>query len=67
MNSGGMTFDLLFDAAAMAAPASFSAGIEQAASMLSSTISDKITVNHEHSTIAERAGAPSPGRMAARW
>jgi hypothetical protein len=40
-----MTFDLLFDAAAMAAPASFRAGIEQAASMLSGAISDKITVN----------------------
>jgi serralysin len=45
VTSGGMTFDLLFDAAAMAAPASFRAGIEQAASMLSGAISDKITVN----------------------
>jgi hypothetical protein len=43
--SGGITFNLLFDAAAMAAPASFRAGIEQAAALLGSVISDKITVN----------------------
>src|SRR6266567_5787757 len=43
--SGGITINLLFDAAAMAAPASFRAGIQQAASMLSAAISDKITVN----------------------
>ena len=42
VNSGGITFDLLFDATA---PASFQAGIVQAASMLSAAISDKITVN----------------------
>jgi serralysin len=42
VNSGGITFDLLFDATA---PASFKAGIEQAASMLSAAIFDKITVN----------------------
>src|ERR1700694_798074 len=42
VTSGGITFDLLFDAAA---PASFRTGIEQAASMLAGTISDKITVN----------------------
>jgi hypothetical protein len=40
-----MTFDLVFDAAAMAAPASFRTGIEQAAALLSATISNKITVN----------------------
>ncbi len=40
--SGGITFDLLFDAGA---PASFKAGIVQAASMLSAAIFDKITVN----------------------
>jgi Ca2+-binding RTX toxin-like protein len=45
MTSGGITINLLFDAAAMAAPSSFRAGIEQAASMLTATISDKITVN----------------------
>jgi serralysin len=44
----GMTINLAFDAAAMAsttAAANFRAGIEQAASMLSATITDKITVN----------------------
>jgi hypothetical protein len=41
----GITINLEFDAAAMAAPASFRAGIEQAASILSSTITNKITVN----------------------
>ena len=43
--SGGLTIDLIFDAAAMAAPASFRNGIEQAAAILSATITDKITVN----------------------
>jgi serralysin len=45
MTSGGITVNLLFDAAAMAAPASFRAGIQQAASILTAAISDKITVN----------------------
>ncbi len=45
VNSGGITFDLIFDAAAMAAPQSFRDGITKAASMLSSVITDKITVN----------------------
>src|SRR5258708_36040347 len=45
MTSGGITINLLFDAAAMAAPASFRAGIQQAASLLTAAISDKITVN----------------------
>src|SRR4051812_22745655 len=45
VTSGGLTINLLFDAAAMAAPASFRAGIQQAAAILSSAISDKITVN----------------------
>jgi serralysin len=43
-----MTINLEFDAAAMAstaAAASFRAGIEQAASVLSATITDKVTVN----------------------
>ena len=43
--SSGFTINLIFDAAAMAAPASFRSGIEQAASILSATISNKITVN----------------------
>ena len=45
MSAGGITINLLFDAAAMAAPASFRAGIQQAASLLTAAISDKITVN----------------------
>ena len=44
-SSAGFTINLIFDAAAMAAPSSFRAGIEQAASILSATITDKITVN----------------------
>jgi len=44
-SSTGFTINLEFDAAAMAAPASFRAGIEQAASILSATITNKITVN----------------------
>jgi hypothetical protein len=43
--SGGITINLLFDAAAMAAPASFRAGIQQAALILSATITNQITVN----------------------
>ena len=45
VTSGGIIINLLFDAAAMAAPASFRAGIQQAASILSGAISDHITVN----------------------
>jgi hypothetical protein len=42
---GGITINLLFDAAAMAAPQSFRTGVEQAASVLAATIKDQITVN----------------------
>jgi hypothetical protein len=45
VSSGGITFNLIFDAAAQAAPASFRAGIQQAVAILASTITDKITVN----------------------
>src|SRR5260370_427080 len=45
VTSGGITINLLFDAAAMAAPTSFRAGIQQAASILGAAIFDKITVN----------------------
>ncbi|MEH2561446.1 NF038122 family metalloprotease [Bradyrhizobium sp. AZCC 2289] len=45
MTTGGIIINLLFDAAAMAAPASFRAGIQQAASLLTAAISDRITVN----------------------
>ena len=44
-SSSGFTINLIYDAAAMAAPASFRAGIEQAAAILSATISNKITIN----------------------
>src|SRR5581483_685229 len=44
-SSSGFAINLIFDSAAMAAPASFRAGIEQAAAILSATISNKITVN----------------------
>ncbi len=44
-SSSGFTINLIFDAAAMAAPAGFRAGIEQAAAILSATITNKITVN----------------------
>src|SRR6266852_4882949 len=45
LTSGGIIINLLFDAAAMAAPASFRAGIQQAVSILTAAISDQITVN----------------------
>jgi serralysin len=45
VTSGGLVINLIYDAAAMAAPASFRAGIQQAAAILSSVISDHITVN----------------------
>jgi len=44
-SGGGLTINLIFDSAAMAAPASFRTGIEQAAALLSSAVSDKITIN----------------------
>jgi hypothetical protein len=45
MTTGGIIINLLFDAAAMAAPASFRAGIQQAASISTGAIADHITVN----------------------
>ncbi|WP_035660387.1 NF038122 family metalloprotease, partial [Bradyrhizobium sp. STM 3809] len=45
VGAGGLTINLLFDTAAMNAPASFRAGIQQAAAILTSMISDHITVN----------------------
>jgi Ca2+-binding RTX toxin-like protein len=45
VSAGSVTFDLIFDAAAMAAPVAFRNGIEQAAALLASVISDKITIN----------------------
>ena len=45
VTSGGIIINLLFDAAAMAAPPSFQTAIQQAATMLSAAIFDHITVN----------------------
>lgn len=43
--TGGFSINLIYDAAALAAPASFRAGIQQAANLLAATITDHITVN----------------------
>ncbi|WP_249209955.1 NF038122 family metalloprotease [Bradyrhizobium manausense] len=45
VSAGGLTLNLNFDTAAMAASASLRAGIAQAAGILASLITDKITVN----------------------
>src|ERR1700712_794472 len=45
VTTGGITINLQFDTAAMAAPQSFRDGIVSAATILAGTISDKITVN----------------------
>ena len=45
VHTGGLTFNLTFDAAAAAAPESFRAGVELAAAILSLAITDKATVN----------------------
>src|SRR6202158_3001128 len=57
LTSGGIIINLLFDAAAMAAPASFRAGIQQAASILTAAISDQITVNIKIDYSARGGGA----------
>src|SRR6516164_9331531 len=65
-SSTGFTINLIFDAAAMAAPASFRAGVEQAASILSSSINDKITVNINvdySGTGGGAAGGPDNGQF----
>jgi hypothetical protein len=57
--SGGLTIDLIFDAAAMAAPSGFRSGLEQAALLLSAAISDTITLNFniDYSGTGEGAAA----------
>ncbi|WP_369722495.1 NF038122 family metalloprotease [Bradyrhizobium sp. LLZ17] len=45
VTSGGITINLILDAAAQAAPASFKNGLQQAVAILAANISDKITVN----------------------
>jgi hypothetical protein len=44
-SGNGIAFNLIFDAAAMAAPPGFRTAIQQAANILSAVISDKITIN----------------------
>uniref|UniRef100_UPI002916EFD5 NF038122 family metalloprotease n=1 Tax=Bradyrhizobium sp. SZCCHNS1054 TaxID=3057301 RepID=UPI002916EFD5 len=64
--SGGLTINLIFDAAAMAAPASFRAGIQQAAAILSSVISDKITLNL-HIDYSGTGGGAAAGPDGGQW
>src|SRR5581483_969871 len=45
VTSGGITINLVLDAAAQAAPASFKNGLQQAVAILAANITDKITVN----------------------
>ncbi|RXH19442.1 NF038122 family metalloprotease [Bradyrhizobium guangzhouense] len=45
VTSGGITINLVLDAAAQAAPTSFKNGLQQAVSILAANITDKITVN----------------------
>jgi serralysin len=63
VTSGGITINLLYDAAAMAAPQSFRDGIQQAVSLLTAAITDKITVNIkiDYSGIGGGAGAGPDG------
>lgn len=65
VTSGGITINLLFDNAAMAAPASFRSGIQQAVAILASKITDKITVNikiDESGTGGGAAAGPDSGQ-----
>jgi VCBS repeat-containing protein len=65
-SSSGFTINLIFDAAAMAAPASFRAGIEQAAAILSATITNQITVNINidyHGTGGGAFAGPTTGQF----
>ncbi|MGJ4947789.1 NF038122 family metalloprotease [Bradyrhizobium sp. HKCCYLS20291] len=66
VSAGGLTINLLFDAAAMAAPASFRAGIQQAAAILTSMISDHITVNMKIDYSGTGGGAAA-GPDAGQW
>ncbi|MGY3549382.1 MULTISPECIES: NF038122 family metalloprotease [unclassified Bradyrhizobium] len=45
VTTGGITINLILDAAAQAAPASFKDGLQQAVAILAANITDKITVN----------------------
>src|SRR5260370_19378745 len=59
VTSGGITINLLFDAAAMAAPASFRTAIQQAATMLTAASSGPIHVNPNNHYTATRRGPPT--------
>src|SRR3954452_17657576 len=63
ISRGGITFHLMYDAAAMAAPESFRAGVEQAAFLLAGAITDRITVNLtiDYSGLGEGAHAGALG------
>jgi hypothetical protein len=64
VSSGGIQINLKFDAAALAAPPSFREGIQQAAAILASTITDHITVNINidySGTGGGAAAGPGPG------
>src|SRR5260370_6832953 len=61
VTSGGITINLLFDAAAMAAPASFRAAIQQAPTMLTAAISDQIPLHPKlHYTGTGRGATANP-------
>ncbi|MET4119733.1 serralysin [Bradyrhizobium sp. JR1.5] len=45
VTAGGITINLILDAAAQAAPASFKNGLQEAVAILAANITDKITVN----------------------
>ncbi|MCG2671612.1 NF038122 family metalloprotease [Bradyrhizobium sp. GCM10023182] len=45
VNAGGITINLILDAAAQAAPVGFKNGLQQAVAILAANITDKITVN----------------------
>src|SRR5438105_14159876 len=59
VTSGGFTINLIFDSAAMAAPASFRAGIQQTAALLASAISDHISININIDYSGTGGGAPA--------
>lgn len=65
--SGDLTINLIYDAAAMAAPASFRVGIQQAAALLSAAISDKITPNLQVDYSGTGGGAAAGPDLVNGW
>jgi serralysin len=62
--SAGLTINLMFDAAAMAAPQSFRDGVTQAMAMICAVVTDPITINLQidySGTGGGAAGGPSGG------